>query len=127
MTSQPEPSDQSVLSSMKKLLLVGDEDDTFNTDLTIAINTAFGTLHQLGIGPVEGYRITSKENVWGEFTDNDPVLEQVKSYVYLRCRMLFDIPDTSYKITAAKDQIKELEWRLNTYREGKVWAARKTS
>jgi hypothetical protein len=51
----------------------------------------------------------------------------VRSYVYLRVKLLFDPPSTSFGITAIEEQIKELEWRLNVVREGELWTSQATS
>lgn len=85
------------------------------------INTVFNVLYQLGIGPTDGYSITSATPVWSDFIGTDSRLNMVKTYVYLRVRMLFDPPSTSYLQDAMKSQIQELEWRMNIYREGTAW------
>ncbi len=66
--------------------------------------------------------IENDETEWVSFLDNDLNLNPVKTYVYLRVRMLFDPPTTSYLMTSMKEQIQELEWRLNVYRETDAWA-----
>ncbi len=49
-------------------------------------------------------------------------LSSIKTYIYLRVRLLFDPPSTSYALKSFEDQLKELEWRLNVLREGTQWA-----
>jgi hypothetical protein len=70
-------------------------------------------LNQLGVGPESGYRITGSLNTWSEFTDNEYEMESVKSYIYLKVRMMFDPPQSSALMQAMNEQIKEFEWRLN--------------
>lgn len=115
--------EQSILKSTKKILGVADDYTVFDLDILTHINTAFSILTQLGVGPAVGFMIEDETAVW---TDFDPVddnlnFNAVKSYVFLKVRQLFDPPATSYLISAVDRQIEELEWRLNTYREGTEW------
>lgn len=102
----------SILDDIKHMLGVTPEETAFDVDITIAINAAFGTLTQLGVGPVVGYQITSKDNVWEEFY-TDPRMNAIKTYVFLRCKIVFDPPTTGFTQQAMENQIKELEFRLN--------------
>jgi hypothetical protein len=115
--------EQSILTSTKKILGIAEDYTVFDLDILTHINTAFSTLTQLGVGPADGFMIEDATAVW---TDFDPVddhlnFNSVKSYVFLKVRMLFDPPTTSYLITATEKQLEELEWRLNVYREGTEW------
>jgi len=111
----------SILDSIKKPLQVQFDYDVFDHDIMMHINSVFFTLGQLGIGPEGGYQISDADDTWDAFLGDDPMLNSVKSYMYLRVRMLFDPPSNSFTQTAMKEQIQELEWRLNNYREGKIW------
>ncbi len=115
--------EQSILNSTKKILGVAEDYTVFDLDIITHINSAFSTLTQLGIGPPEGFAIEDASDEWGEFIDidTDPQFNSIKSYVFLRVRMLFDPPQTSYLIAAAERQIEELEWRLNVHREETGW------
>lgn len=42
----------------------------------------------------------------------------VKSYLYLKTRLIFDPPDTGVLHEAMERQITEFEWRLNVQAEG---------
>lgn len=112
---------ESILISTKKVLGIDAAYDAFDLDIMTHINSVFNTLHQLGVGPNDGFSITGDDEVWQSFTENNVLLNSVKSYVYLRVRMLFDPPATSFHLEAVKEQIRELEWRLNVYREGVAW------
>lgn len=107
----------SILDSVKKSLGLQADYDVFDADIIMHINTAFGTLNQLGVGPEEGFMIEGPEPTWDTFLMGDKRLNPVKSYVYLRARLLFDPPTTAYLVTANESQVKELEWRLNVVRE----------
>ena len=109
----------SILNSTKKILGIAAEYKAFDLDIITHINSVFATLQQLGIGPAEGFMIEDETSKWEEFVGIDNALNPVKTYVYLRVRMLFDPPTSSFLMTSLQEQIKELEWRLNVYREGR--------
>jgi hypothetical protein len=107
----------SILTNTKKLLGLDESYTVFDTDVLMHINTAFSTLNQLGVGPVEGFLVEDADTTWAQFLLNDPRLNNVKSYVFVRVKLLFDPPQTSYLLTALDKQREELEWRLNVQRE----------
>ena len=106
----------SILDSTKKTLGLSPDYTAFDQDIIMHINTVFSFLNQLGIGPAEGFMIEDKTTTWDSFV-SDNRLNSVQSYVYLRVRLLFDPPTTSFVLSAMKEQIQELEWRMNFYRE----------
>jgi hypothetical protein len=105
--------DDSILTSIKKLLGINEEDTNFDRDIIIHINTAFFALLQLGVGPATGFRIADKVKTWAEFVGERTDIDGVKDYVYMKVRLVFDPPQTGYLVDAIKEGIKELEWRLN--------------
>ena len=105
--------EESILSSIKKLLMIPDVDEAFDLDISVHINTAFMTLNQLGVGPNKTFSIKDKDATWSSFFEGREDLEGVKTYVYLKVRMIFDPPSSSAVMDAYKEQINELEWRLN--------------
>jgi hypothetical protein len=111
----------SILNSTKKVLNLAEDYDVFDPDVIMHINGVFSTLNQLGVGPAEGFMIEDDAPTWDAFLGDDPRLNHVRTYVYLRVRMLFDPPTTGYAVDALKEQIKELEWRLNVQREDVQW------
>lgn len=112
---------QSILNCTKKILGISEDYTAFDEDIITHINSVFSTLTQLGIGPEEGFIIEDDSAEWADFFGDDLQYHSVKSYVYLRVRMLFDPPTTSYVLTAMEKQIQELEWRLNVHREETEW------
>lgn len=110
--------EQSILNSIKKLLGLNNDITVFDTDIAFHINTVFANLAQMGVGPQAGYRITSSANIWSEFTTDDVLIENVKTYVYIKVKMVFDPPQTSALIDAYNAQARELEWRLYTQKGG---------
>lgn len=114
--------DKSILNNIKKILGLDESYTAFDTDVMIHINSVFSTLSQLGIGPAGGFMIEDDILTWDDYIpDGDPNLNAVKTYIYLRVRLLFDPPATSFAIQAMERQITEHEWRLNTYREETSW------
>jgi hypothetical protein len=109
----------SILTSTKKILGLAEDYTAFDLDVITHINSAFSTLTQLGIGPDAGFMIQDATANWDDFVDTDTDMQYnaIKSYVYLKTRMLFDPPTTSYLIDAMQQQIAQLEWRLSTHRE----------
>lgn len=112
---------QSILTSVKKILGIAESDTSFDTDVMIHINSVFSVLDQIGIGPEGGLAIEDATSTWDDFT-TDKRLSSVKTYVYLRVRLLFDPPNTSFVIESMNKQIADLEWRLSVVREGDSWA-----
>lgn len=110
--------DDSILNSVKKILGIAADYDAFDTDIIVHTNSVFSTLNQLGLGPKEGFMIEDDSAVWEDFLLGDMRLNAVKTYTYLRVRVLFDPPTTGFTLTALQEQIKEMEWRLNIVREG---------
>lgn len=112
---------ESILTSTKKVLGIDESYTAFDVDIIMHINSVFSTLHQLGIGPDNGFMITDATATWDAFLGDDPRLNSIKTYMYLRVRLLFDPPATSFHINALENQIKELEWRLHVVREYSQW------
>jgi hypothetical protein len=111
---------ESILTSIKKLLGIAEDDISFDIDIIIFINSTLTILQQIGIGPSTGFSIIDKTQTWTDFigtqTDSlgNPInVESVKTYTYLKVRLVFDPPVNAFVVEAMERQIKELEWRLN--------------
>ena len=113
--------EQSILKSTKKILGLEADYTAFDLDVLTAINSSFATLTQLGIGPAQGFVIEDDTTTWNAFLGTDLQLSSVKTLIYLKVRLIFDPPQTSYHMQAIKEQIAELEWRLNAHREETAW------
>lgn len=112
----------SILISTKKVLGVDPDDTSFDLDILTYINSALSTLtSDLGLGPSTGVAIEDETADWSELQEEPMILSQIKTYVFLRVRMLFDPPTTSYMVTAMENQIQSHEWRLNRAREETRW------
>ena len=108
---------ESILTSIKKMLGITEEYIHFDTDIIICINSVFLNLTQLGVGPVDGFSISDDTSTWYDFIGDTKKFEAVKTYVYLKVKLLFDPPQSSGATEAIDRQIKELEWRLNVAAE----------
>lgn len=104
---------ESILTSIKKLLGIEEEYTQFDADIIMHINTVFLNLTQLGVGPSEGFLIDDDTAIWEDFIGDSSQLQAVKTYVYLKVKLLFDPPLSSSVIESMNRMIAELEWRLN--------------
>ena len=106
---------ESILTSIKKLLGISEDYTQFDDDIIMHINSVFLNLTQLGVGPETGFSIEDDSAEWSEFMDieNNAQLHAVKSYMYLKVKLLFDPPLSSAVIESTNRMIAELEWRLN--------------
>ena len=110
---------ESILTSIKKLLGIAEEYEHFDSDIVMHINTVFMNLTQLGVGPPEGFIIEDETSVWSDFISNVTAvkMDAIKSYIYLKVKLLFDPPLSSAGIESINRMISELEWRLNVAAE----------
>lgn len=117
--------EQSILTSTKKVLGVAADDDSFDLDIITHINSAFSNLHDLGVGPLMGFVIEDDTANWDAIFDipeeHKVILSWIRTYVYLKVRLVFDPPGTSFLLDAINKQIQELEWRINAKREETNW------
>lgn len=103
----------SILTSIKKLLGVAEDYTEFDEDIMTHINSVFLNLTQLGVGPEEGFMIEDDTAEWEDFIDDSIQLQAVKTYMYLKVKLLFDPPLSSSVTESINRMIAELEWRLN--------------
>jgi len=110
--------EESILTSTKKLLGIGESDTSFDTDIIMSINSAIMALQQLGVGETSGFYISSADDLWEDLLGDRTDLEAAKIYVYLKVRLMFDPPQNSFLVDSIKNQISELEFRINIQAEG---------
>jgi len=104
--------DESILETISKLLGVQVSEDYFDPDIMVHINSAFNELCQLGVGPNTPFRITGTDETWEDFMTNVSDFENVKTYIYLYVRLIFDPPTSGFVTDAIKARMAELEWRM---------------
>ncbi|MDD2285622.1 MAG: hypothetical protein PHQ11_09515 [Paludibacter sp.] len=103
---------ESILTSIKKLLGIAEEYTHFDADLIMHINSVLSILTQIGVGPAEGFSIKDESSVWEDFVPENSKLELIKSYTYMKVKLLFDPPLISAVIESTNRIISELEWRI---------------
>lgn len=105
---------ESILTSIKKLLGIAEEYEHFDNDIIMHINSVFMILTQLGVGPSKGFVITDSSASWDDFLpEGGERLQAVKTYMYMKVRLMFDPPTSSAVMESMNRMINELEWRLN--------------
>lgn len=104
---------ESILTSIKKMLGIAEDYTHFDQDIIMHINSVFMILTQLGVGPSSGFVIEDDSAVWTDFVSDTSKVESIKSYIYLKVKMLFDPPLSSAVVDSMNRMINEFEWRLN--------------
>jgi len=110
--------DSSILNELRKVVggsTSPGEITHFDMDLMMHANTYFANLTQLGVG-TPGFMLQDDTQTWRDFLgDNYPPerLSQVKTYIYIKVRLVFDPPQSSAHMSTLKEEAKEIEWRLN--------------
>lgn len=104
---------ESILTSIKKLLGITEDYGHFDHDIIMHINSVFMILTQMGVGPSEGFAIEDETSTWSEFVGDKTTIESVKSYMYLKVRLMFDPPTSGAVMESYNRMISEYEWRLN--------------
>ena len=105
--------DSSILKDIKKQLGLAEDYTEFDKEIIIHINSVFVILRQLGVGPSEGFKITGNSETWENFSENMLLIEDVKTYIYQKVRMIFDPPNGSVLASSIEKDIAEFEWRLS--------------
>lgn len=104
--------DESILVSIKKMLGIDESYTHFDADIIMNINSVFMILNQLGVGPSKPFMITGEDEEWSDFIE-EGYIEAVKTYIFLRVKVIFDPPTSSFVLDAYNKRIDELEWRMN--------------
>jgi len=127
----------SILTTIKKLLGITEDDTSFDLDIIVHINTVFGNLTKMGVGPINGFLINGYSEQWDSYiipttvelpqepdSIEEPVvvdlirLQQVKTYIYQKVKLMFDPPSNGNLLSALKESIAELEYTLYTEEGG---------
>lgn len=104
--------EDSILLSVKKLLLIADEDTGFDDQIIMYTNSVFDILTQLGVGPKEGYAISGYSEVWSDYLANNKLLNLVKTYIPMKVKLMWDNNNGTVN-NAISDIVAEKEWRIN--------------
>lgn len=104
----------SILTSIKKMLGIAEEYKHFDDDIIMMINSVFADLTQIGVGPSEGFYIEDETSIWSDYIADMSKLHSVKTYMFLRVKLLFDPASVGSSTLASYErQIAQWEWRLN--------------
>lgn len=108
----------SILESVKRICNVAPEDNSFDSELIMFINSALMVIFQEWHGQDAAVKIEDGVTTWDDILDDDTQdYEGVKELVGLKVRMMFDPPSNSSVMQAMKDQIADLEWRLYAWKD----------
>lgn len=106
-----------ILTDVKLVIgSIPDEDTSFDGEILLHINSKLKTVNQLGAGKL-GFSADA-DSTWEEFLgDNETDLDNVKTFVGLSVKLLFDPPQNSFLVNAIQDELKEAEFRINSTAE----------
>lgn len=103
----------SILKTIKTMLGIDPEDDVYTAELLVHINSAIMILTQIGVGPKEGFTVSSVVETWDEFLGSSKLLEGAKQFIYIKTKIGFDPPASSFVVEAMQQMANELVQRLN--------------
>ena len=106
----------SILTDIKEAVGIIPEYTIFDAQLITDINAAFSTLHQLGVGPSDGFEIEDDTAKWSDYIKSKR-FNFIRSYVIMKVHVMFDPPTSSIALEALNKQIAEYEWRINSEKE----------
>lgn len=104
--------DESILTTIKKLLGIDSSYSAFDQDIIVHINTTINILYQLGLDSCESFYIEDDGATWGDMLESNTLLNIVQTYMYLRVKSIFDPASGSVNESLNRIQ-QELEWRIN--------------
>lgn len=103
----------SILETTKRMLGIPSTYTHFDDELIIHINTAISILTQLGVGPSDGFSITSSTETWSDFVSDESKIKMIENYIFARVRLSFDPPASAAAIEALNKQMEMYEFRIN--------------
>lgn len=102
----------SILKDIKSLLGIPDEVKDFDPALLMHCNSVFSGLVQMGLGEDSTFFITDDTIKWFDIFDDYQNLHNIKTYIYLKVKLLFDPPANATLVSSINAQIQECEWRI---------------
>lgn len=103
----------SILKTIRSMLDMDPDETAYNNDILVHINSAIMTLTQLGVGPKDGFSVTDEKTTWNDFIGDSKLFEGVKQYIYIKTKIAFDSPASSFVTEALRTMATEIEFRLN--------------
>lgn len=105
--------EDSILTSVKKLLGIEEDNEAFDMEIMLHINGAITILTQIGVGPSTGYIVTNKEDTYSNWLGNTALYQNIPLYLFWKTRLSFDPPTNASVIKNYEDSIREAECRLS--------------
>lgn len=110
--------EDSILNTIKGMLGIEGDDTGFDQEILLNINTVLSYLYQIGVG-LEPKHICGSEETWFDLFDDTPdLIDLIKSYIFMKVRLVFDPPSSSFVLNSLGEQIDEIQWRIYTQAEG---------
>lgn len=111
----------SILSSIRKFLNIGEDDTVFDSELIPHILASIGALSQNGVAKAQ---MITETTVWTdiinpEVLDDPEVMTMVPLYIMLSTKILFDPPPPS-NVQYYATRIDETLWRLKIIYDSKM-------
>jgi hypothetical protein len=111
---------ESILTAVKQMLGLPEDYTAFDETIVMHINSVFLSLSQMGVGPAEGFTISDKEAKWDEIEVEPILIGYLKTYMFMKVKLVFDPPNSSYLLEAIDRQILQMEWRMTNHADSKV-------
>lgn len=106
--------DESILNTIKKMIGFEPNYTAFDEDIIVLINSTIRELYQLGVGTDDFY-ISDSNSTWADYLGvNAGIIDDVKTYIYCKVRIIFNPPTNSFIVNSYKDTINEMAWRICT-------------
>lgn len=107
--------DESILNTIKGMLWGTECSDIteFDSELMVLINSSFSSLYQMGIGKTP-FIITGSKETWDSVLTSDTYLYNVKRYIYIDAKLVFDPPSSSIVTETLKEIKAEDAWRITS-------------
>ena len=102
-----------ILSSVKELLGISYEDESFDFEILMHINATLAILFQMGVEEAGDTHVIDITTTWRELFGDRTDLEMVKTYIYFKVKSMFDPPTNSAGLESLNRVMKEFEWRIN--------------
>ena len=105
---------ESILNSIKELLGGCAEDNRFDTDIITYINTQFTLLEQKGVTSEPGFQIEDDTATWNDYLKDFQKYNYIKTYIYLKVKLIFDPPANATVLKSMESQVAELDWFIDS-------------
>lgn len=102
----------SILDSTKKYLGIDAVITDFDLDILMAINNAISTLAQLGLSILDTISIEDNSYLWEDLNLPNGTINYVKTYIFLKVRIVFDPPENGLQLENIKNNLDEITWRI---------------